>query len=235
MGRRSRGRSTHCWGNVGDRFQLRQSPKVRVARPPVPFSVTVPSFNIRLLQHFDEQCRSVAGSANGTMKRRSGEKSEAHRRRLRPPAVECAEIYPPGPKMSAEKYRKDFALSLVNNLPPLSKSPPFPHIAAADVVAGLRDRVNDPHKQDQGAASLCGPAAFFYVLLNFKPELYVQYVIDLFTTGRARIGALTVEPSHGCRSYNPPPAKISGVYPAHTIIRNFFGSMTRKLSVTSSQ
>jgi hypothetical protein len=25
------------------------------------------------------------------------------------------------------------------------------------------------------------------------------------------------------------------VYPAHTIIRNFFGSMTRKLSVTSSQ
>jgi hypothetical protein len=25
------------------------------------------------------------------------------------------------------------------------------------------------------------------------------------------------------------------LYPAHTIIRNFFGSMTRKLSVTSSQ
>jgi hypothetical protein len=25
------------------------------------------------------------------------------------------------------------------------------------------------------------------------------------------------------------------IYPAHTIIRNFFGSMTRKLSVTSSQ
>jgi RNA-directed DNA polymerase len=31
-----------------------------------------------------------------------------------------------------------------------------------------------------------------------------------------------------CRGY-------TDVYPAHTIIRNFFGSMTRKLSVTSSQ
>ncbi len=29
--------------------------------------------------------------------------------------------------------------------------------------------------------------------------------------------------------------KRYNVYPAHTIIRNFFGLMTRKLSVTSSQ
>jgi CHASE3 domain sensor protein len=29
--------------------------------------------------------------------------------------------------------------------------------------------------------------------------------------------------------------RILELYPAHTIIRNFFGSMTRKLSVTSSQ
>jgi hypothetical protein len=30
-------------------------------------------------------------------------------------------------------------------------------------------------------------------------------------------------------------AMRSFIYPVHTIIRNFFGSMTRKLSVTSSQ
>ncbi|HEY0723024.1 MAG TPA: hypothetical protein VGD41_03325, partial [Pyrinomonadaceae bacterium] len=38
--------------------------------------------------------------------------------------------------------------------------------------------------------------------------------------------------------YQPPfrfNGEIDKLYPAHTIIRNFFGSMTRKLSVTSSQ
>ena len=88
--------------------------------------------------------------------------------------------------MFAGEMRQSYALSLIDKFPPLSKGRPFPRIDQADVVAGLRERVNDPHKQAQGAASLCGPAAFFYRVLNFKPELYVQYVIDLFTTGKAR-------------------------------------------------
>jgi hypothetical protein len=113
--------------------------------------------------------------------------------------------------MPAEDYRKTYALSLIDNFPPLPKGRPFPRIHLADVVAGLRERVNDPHKQNQRAASLCGPAAFFYCVLNYKPELYVQYVIDLFTTGKARIGSLKVEPSIYCRIYEPPADKIAAV------------------------
>ena len=105
--------------------------------------------------------------------------------------------------MFAGDMRKTYALSLIDKMPPLPKGRPFPRIARDAVVAGLRDRVNDPRKQNQSAASLCGPAAFFYCVLNYKPELYVQYVIDLFTTGKARIGSLMVEPSLGCRAYDP--------------------------------
>ena len=57
----------------------------------------------------------------------------------------------------------------------------------------------------------CCPASFFYCVLNYKPELYVQYVIDLFTTGKARIGSLEVEPRLSCRVYKPPEGKITGV------------------------
>jgi hypothetical protein len=112
--------------------------------------------------------------------------------------------------MFAGDMRKTYALSLVDKMPPLPKGRPFPCIARDAVVVGLRDRVNDPWKQNQLAASLCGPAAFFYCVLNYKPELYVQYVIDLFTTGKARVGSLNVEPSLGCRAYDPG-SKIAAV------------------------
>ena len=113
--------------------------------------------------------------------------------------------------MPAEEFRQAYALSLIDKFPPLPKGRPFPRIHLEDVVAGLRERVTDPTKQNQGAASLCGPAAFFYCVLNYKPELYVQYVIDLFTTGKAHIGSLKVEPSLPCRVYQPPADKIAPV------------------------
>jgi hypothetical protein len=114
-------------------------------------------------------------------------------------------------QMFAGEMRKTYALSLIQNFPPLPKGRPFPRIAESDIVAGLADRIQDPTKQNQGAAGLCGPAAFFYCVLNYKPELYVQYVIDLFTTGKARIGSLEVKPGAACRVYQPPVAKISAV------------------------
>jgi len=113
--------------------------------------------------------------------------------------------------MPAEEFRQAYALSLIDKFPPLPKGRPFPRIHLEDVIAGLRERVTDPTKQNQGAASLCGPAAFFYCVLNYKPELYVQYVIDLFTTGKAHIGSLKVEPSLPCRVYQPPADKIAPV------------------------
>jgi hypothetical protein len=113
--------------------------------------------------------------------------------------------------MFAGEMRKTYALSLIQNFPELPKGRPFPRISEADIVTGLHDRVIDPTKQNQGTAGLCGPAAFFYCVLNYKPELYVQYVIDLLTTGKARIGSLEVKPGTGCRVYQPPPDKIAAV------------------------
>ena len=113
--------------------------------------------------------------------------------------------------MPAEKFRIDYALSLVNAFAPGGHEKGFARIERRDVVDGLRDRIADPSKQDQSAASLCGPAAFFYCVLEEHPELYTQYVIDLYKTGEARIGDLHVKPSSGCRAYQPPPDKVHPV------------------------
>src|ERR1700758_4038487 len=86
-----------------------------------------------------------------------------------------------------------------------------PRIQQADVVSGMIDRVKDPTKQNQADANLCGPAAFLYCLLNEHPDYYVGYVIDLFLTGKARIGALKVEPSLDCRYSTPPKGRIDPV------------------------
>ncbi len=114
--------------------------------------------------------------------------------------------------MFAGPMRKDYALSLIDRVSTAPQRPSFSRIDPAELIAGLRERVNDPVTQDRGVpASLCCPASFFYCVLNCKPELYVQYVIDLFTTGKARIGSLEVKPGMACRVYQPPAGKIAPV------------------------
>ena len=58
--------------------------------------------------------------------------------------------------MFAGPMRKTYALSLIDKFPPLPKAS-FPRMDCAELIAGPRERVNDPVKQDQGAASLCCP------------------------------------------------------------------------------
>lgn len=114
--------------------------------------------------------------------------------------------------MPAEQFRIDYALKLINDFAQTKRhNMGFPEIRQADVVSGLIERVKDPSKQDQASANLCGPAAFLYCLLNEHPDYYVRYVVDLFLTGKARIGALKVEPSLDCRYYKPPAGRIAPV------------------------
>lgn len=114
--------------------------------------------------------------------------------------------------MPAEQFRISYALKLINDFAQAKhRNMGFPHVKQADVVTGLTERVNDPTKQNQAEANLCGPAAFLYCLLNEHPEYYVQYVVDLFLTGKAHIGALKVEPSLDCRYYDPPANRIAPV------------------------
>ena len=87
----------------------------------------------------------------------------------------------------------------------------FPGIARADVITGLRERVANPTTQDTSNVNLCGPATLFYCVLNDNPDLYTQYVIDLYTTGRARLGTLEVRPGTDCRNCRPDRSQIAPV------------------------
>jgi hypothetical protein len=100
---------------------------------------------------------------------------------------------------------------MINGLASFTGTPAFPHIALADVVNGLNARIANPWTQDQKSSSLCGPSALLYCLLNDHPDQYVQYVIDLYTKGKAKLGTLGVHPGKDCRNYNPPSNKIAAV------------------------
>ena len=113
--------------------------------------------------------------------------------------------------MPAEDFRISYALSLVDAFAPGGHEKGFARIERKDVVDGLRERIVDPSKQNQFKASLCGPAAFLYCVLEEHPEVYTQYVIDLYKTGEGRLGKLTIKPSSGCRAYPAPKDKIHPV------------------------
>lgn len=73
-------------------------------------------------------------------------------------------------------------------------------VSPTAIVYELQLRIDMPWQIDQGGASLCGPAAFMYCLAKDRPELYAQYVCDLYIFGKARINDLVVEPSNACKA-----------------------------------
>lgn len=77
----------------------------------------------------------------------------------------------------------------------------FPSIKTTRRLYGssLVHRVNNPDAVSQGMSSLCGPASLMYMLLLKRPDVYVQYAIDLYVTGKASIGRLRITPGDGCR------------------------------------
>src|SRR5690349_226344 len=81
------------------------------------------------------------------------------------------------------------------------KEQAFPNISRADVVSGLRARIASPVKIDQANTSLCGAASLMYCLASRKPDVYAQYVAELYQTGKGRLGKLKVEPGKDCRAY----------------------------------
>lgn len=69
----------------------------------------------------------------------------------------------------------------------------------ANFLGTFEARFKEPWLINQDDASLCGPAAFMYCLAKDAPQLYAQYVRDLFIDGKARINNLEVEPSRACK------------------------------------
>ncbi|WP_151742067.1 hypothetical protein [Acinetobacter seifertii] len=104
--------------------------------------------------------------------------------------------------------KNDFELSLNRNrifqcidlgCKPGEAKDPF---SKAQIEAGLQSRLNEP-LPDQRYASLCGPAAYFFCLINLSPSRYKLAVKQLWETGQTKIGDLEIRPSQdGCRQVN---------------------------------
>jgi hypothetical protein len=89
----------------------------------------------------------------------------------------------------------------------------FPNlgVSRSAFALDLMNRINSPSLLDQRVTSLCGPAVFLYSVLCKDPEVFAQYVIDLYETGQAKIGSLVVKPGSDCRNYAVVARKIAPV------------------------
>ncbi|WP_208952491.1 hypothetical protein, partial [Rahnella sp. ChDrAdgB13] len=63
----------------------------------------------------------------------------------------------------------------------------------------IDERFNGFDFPNQIAASVCGPAAFFYCLQKDRPDVYAQAARELWRYGKTKIGDLIISPSEGCR------------------------------------
>lgn len=63
----------------------------------------------------------------------------------------------------------------------------------------IDERFNGFDFPNQIAASVCGPAAFFYCLQKDRPDVYTQGALELWRYGKTKIGDLIISPGDGCR------------------------------------
>lgn len=84
----------------------------------------------------------------------------------------------------------------------------YPNITKQDVIKGLSNTLNYTQFKNykiifQGDSSLCGPAAFFYTLFQIRPDIYVNIVIELYSTGKSKLKELKLESSPTAKGYSP--------------------------------
>ncbi|MEA5114057.1 MAG: hypothetical protein VB050_08505 [Geobacteraceae bacterium] len=106
-------------------------------------------------------------------------------------------------KADAKKRIWDFKLrhSLKTKHPDNQPVPGFPNLLSLNIAKELVDRVNDPESIDQKLSSLCGAASVMFCWLRKRPDLYVQYVINVCETGVGKMGDLSVRPGTDNRNY----------------------------------
>ena len=75
---------------------------------------------------------------------------------------------------------------------------PFAGVDRDTVARELEQRVDRPWLINQVNMNLCGPAVFMFSLASSNPVAYVQFVIDLFETGHARLNDLEIIPGTDC-------------------------------------
>jgi hypothetical protein len=105
---------------------------------------------------------------------------------------------------------KDEAKKLVDEFEMRNKPGcPWIYLKRSEIAAGLRERIDDPDKINQGQTSLCGPADFIRDVAIDFPKIYAQAAIDLYEIGQGLVGTFLIKPAKDLKLYKlPETAKI---------------------------
>src|SRR5215467_3949498 len=114
-------------------------------------------------------------------------------RNVRPAAPNQAEI----PMTTAT------ATALINAFAAASGTGAWPSLNRATLAKQLNSKLATPDSVNQAQTPFCGAAAFVRALVISKPDDYAQAAIDLFNTGEAKIGSLSIKPGNTTRNSAP--------------------------------
>jgi hypothetical protein len=79
----------------------------------------------------------------------------------------------------------------------------WPHLDRDEVGVGMLLRIAKPGLLQQAGASLCGPAAFLFSLLQDRPGQYARFAIEMYERGAAIMDNRSIEPSKNLRQSVP--------------------------------
>lgn len=103
------------------------------------------------------------------------------------------------------------ALQIVQNFAANPNTPQvFSIIKKEDVVAGLIQRINNPRSIDQADLNACGPAIAALMLAQYDPVQFANFIIDMYTTGTAKLGSQEIDPWDGLHKRAPGDSKCGG-------------------------
>lgn len=91
------------------------------------------------------------------------------------------------------------ALVKVNDFDKRSSGTDWLVITKAQLVDGMKKRLNDPNLINTPVVNLCGPGAFFRCLAEDDPVMYVQAIISFYETNSGMIGSRKFTSSYSLR------------------------------------
>jgi hypothetical protein len=103
--------------------------------------------------------------------------------------------------MAATPASKTAAKVLADDFAKRSTGPAFKCGTRAEIAAGLKVRIDNPEKINQGNTGLCPSASVLYAIALDKPEDYVKAVASLYETGTATIGKWNLKPCTDLKNY----------------------------------
>lgn len=96
---------------------------------------------------------------------------------------------------------KDDAKALVDQFSAGPDADVWPNIAKSDLIEPMKARIDNPDKINQSQTNLCGPADFVRDLVTDRPVDYVNAIISLYLTGRAKIKDLNLKPCSDLKTH----------------------------------